>query len=152
MVRYRDHSGYTSRISHSTTSRHNFENDILQAIETSLPVPKFLDCLGEVSEGKSFCITQNGSMVMVSGEVDVGDVVFVPRNCSCPFVIRPLLDTQYRLENSLSEGNEGSGNGLVGAALKYRLVGPAYVHGIMDGEFIGAMRGQKLDERVVFLV
>ncbi|CAG8958001.1 hypothetical protein HYFRA_00000344 [Hymenoscyphus fraxineus] len=131
--RYRDHSNYTPRISHTTSSRLNFENDIKQAIDTSSPPPRLLDCLAEMSEGKSCCITRNGGMAMVVGDVEVGDVVFVPRNCSCCLVLRPLVGGMF----------EGK---------RFRLVGPAYVHGIMDGEVVEMMERMGVDEEVVFLV
>lgn len=94
-------------------------------------------------------------MAMVSGDVEAGDTVFVPRNCSCPFILRPLLEIQYDFENTSSgniPGKEVAENGSVAKPLKYRLVGPAYVHGIMDGEFIETMKAPNLDEELVILI
>lgn len=76
------------------------------------------------------------------------------RNCSCAFVLRHILENQRGLESTLSKRileNEVSEKAGVVDHPKYRLVGPAYVHGIMDGKIIETIKVQNVDEEVLLV-
>jgi len=68
------------------------------------------------------CVTEKGFVGMVppltlesgKNEKGTGDVVFLVRGAEVPFVLRPVGEVEGRK--------------------RYRLVGEAYIHGVMDGE------------------
>jgi hypothetical protein len=67
--------------------------------------------------GRTMAVTKDGYVAVVSPKTEVGDLVCVFYGLNTPFLVRPQVDIN----------NEG-GTRLV------RLVGEAYVHGMMDGQ------------------
>jgi hypothetical protein len=66
-------------------------------------------CIFRSIAGRDFCITRNGYMGLVPLAADVGDWICAFRGCRVPFVIRAAVGG-------------------------YRLIGDAYIHGMMDNE------------------
>jgi hypothetical protein len=106
--------------------------------------------LGEMLPGKRFCVTKQGYLGMVPKESQVGDSIYVPFGADVPFIIRqqdaegelsiPSL-AQLQLQETISS--------LVGTdspflaepqSSTYAIIGPCYVHGIMDGEALDPER------------
>jgi hypothetical protein len=90
---------------------------------------------------KTFCITARGYMGMVGGGVQVGDRVCVARGSPVPLIIRPLDD-----ERVLSKIKTPAG-----CSRLWTLVGPAYIHGIMDGEVEIAAEQGDFREDIIYL-
>ncbi|KAK0254812.1 hypothetical protein LTR12_001921 [Friedmanniomyces endolithicus] len=63
----------------------------------------------EVAWGRRLSWTENGYLALLPEEADEGDLIVILRGGRLPFVVRPV-------------------------AHGFRLIGPAYVHGIMNGE------------------
>jgi len=81
-------------------------------------------------------------MVMVHGDVEVGDHVFVARGATNPFILRPFAndDTFSELQNRL------------GTSTFYEFMGGSYVHGIMDGEVLAYMDKLGVHEETIYLI
>jgi hypothetical protein len=75
---------------------------------------------GKYSRSLVFCVTENGYLAMVPHPSQVGDCLCLIHGLDEPYVLRAC--------------EEGAGPG---STTKCRLVGNAYVHGIMDGEALG---------------
>ncbi len=73
--------------------------------------------------GRRLCITKRGYIGAVPPLAREGDVVYLIQGAQAPFVLRSVATTD-------TGSNESSSN-------SFKLVGEAYVHGIMDGEFYG---------------
>jgi hypothetical protein len=84
---------------------------------------------------KCFTITQGGFSAMVPPSAKEGDIILVLLGASAPLVARAISGL-------------GDGDAL---PKRYRLIGPAYVHGFMDGEAIG-MLDKGLSNKVFELV
>jgi hypothetical protein len=69
--------------------------------------------------GRRFCVTEKGFMAMVPPGTREGDLLVVLYGLNTPFVVRGV------------EGSE-----------RVRIVGEAYVHGMMDGEAFGQLVGE----------
>ena len=77
----------------------------------------------------SLVFTSNGSYGMVPNACEIGDIIFTFFGGNMPFVLRPM------------QGQD-----------TYKLVGPAYVHGYMDGKVMDEFeRGERVEE-TFFLV
>jgi hypothetical protein len=72
-------------------------------------------------QSRLLCITENGRLGLAAHGTRPGDVVAVLMGCNVPFVLRNV-----------------SREGVSGSTASFWLIGEAYVHGIMDGEAIGA--------------
>lgn len=85
----------------------------------------------------TFITTKLGYMGLVERNVEKGDSVFVVRGCSVPLILRP------------THAKESGGS-------QYTLICRAYVHGIMDGEMLSDVIGQRWElepkEKTVYLV
>jgi hypothetical protein len=86
--------------------------------------------------GRSLCVTKRGYIGAVPPLARNGDIIYLIQGAQVPFVLRPVATTD-------PGANESSSN-------SFELVGEAYVHGIMDGEFHG--RDELLPWRDVNLV
>jgi hypothetical protein len=85
-------------------------------IDTEISTPDILrlkDYMAEVAEDRAFALLDCGRPALVYDRCQVGDQIVVLKGFHLPFVVRPMQ----------------SGN--------FRLIGDAYVHGIMDGEALG---------------
>ncbi|KAK4163290.1 heterokaryon incompatibility protein-domain-containing protein [Cladorrhinum sp. PSN259] len=71
------------------------------------------------STGRKFCVTKKGFMGMVPPGTREGDLLVILYGLYTPFVVRPV------------EGSE-----------RVRIVGEAYVHGMMDGEALSQLVGE----------
>lgn len=71
--------------------------------------------------GRRFCVTEAGYMAMVPPGTAEGDMVALLCGVDIPQILRG---------NSTADGGSGSG---------HRLVGEAYVHGLMDGEMMAGV-------------
>ena len=114
-----------NRISTSEEVRQAFGADLDLARDFSTPSPaKFLRILYSCLDSKAICKTTKGNIALVLGDVDPGDLVYVAKGATNPFILRPTkggrsLERQKRRH---------------GISTFYQFVGGAYVHGIMDGE------------------
>ncbi|KAI0858993.1 heterokaryon incompatibility protein-domain-containing protein [Xylaria cubensis] len=75
--------------------------------------------------GWTFTVLTNGYFTRVQPDAKKGDVVVLLQGSAVPFVLRPVNITEYK-----------QGGGSVQVDDAWRLVGTAYVHGIMDGEAV----------------
>jgi hypothetical protein len=82
--------------------------DALGLVETA--DARFHADMGFLTRSKAFCSTATGYMVLTPESAKAGDLVVLLMGVVLPFVVRREGDV-------------------------YRLIGPAYGHGIMDGEF-----------------
>jgi hypothetical protein len=88
---------------------------------------KFLDILRPASRGTKFGVASSGHLMMTTLVAKEGDVICILYRDRAPMIICPVS----------IEGEEQ----------KYRLVGPAYVHGFMGGEGISMQEKGLLEER-----
>jgi len=70
------------------------------------------------------CKTMNGALAQVPYGSEAGDVIAVFRGAAVPFVLRPFRAS-------------------------YRVVGPCYVHGAMNGEFEHLLSGSAIEQLVL---
>lgn len=83
-----------------------------ESIDTRRLVQTFMQEVAHIA-GRAFCIISGGLFGMVPNNTLRGDVVAVFLGGRTPFVLRPIADTK-----------------------EYQLVGPCYVHSVMDSELI----------------
>ncbi|KAK3688694.1 heterokaryon incompatibility protein-domain-containing protein [Podospora appendiculata] len=89
-----------------------------------------------VSQGRSFVITEKGYMGWADNHVQVGDFVAILAGGVAPFILSPAVGADEL-------GKAASGDGT--CTRRYRILGDAYIHGIMQGEafrFAGRETGQ----------
>lgn len=101
----------------------------------------------------SFCMTEKGYMALVPDATRPGDMLCVLRGGCTPFVLRPTSSTapghteypsQGPAQSSLKvSGDEGD---------SMTLIGPAFVHGFMDGLALKWLEKGTLKERRFILV
>ena len=121
-----NHSRKT-RISTSEETRQAFEADLHLAQSPSTPSPaKFMRILCACLDAKAICTTTNGNIALVLGDVNPGDLVFVAKGATNPFILRPAKGGEA-LERQKKTHS---------VSTFYQFVGGAYVHGIMDGEVL----------------
>ncbi|KAI1738198.1 heterokaryon incompatibility protein-domain-containing protein [Xylaria scruposa] len=75
--------------------------------------------------GWTFAVMSNGYFARVQPDAKKGDVVVLLQGSAVPFVLRPVNITEYKKEGRCVQVDDA-----------WRLVGTAYVHGIMDGEAV----------------
>ncbi|KAI0428731.1 heterokaryon incompatibility protein-domain-containing protein [Xylaria sp. FL1042] len=76
--------------------------------------------------GWTFGVTRKGYFARVQPDVQEGDITTLVRGSAVPFILRSVDITDYMPD----------AKDLVPAGKAWRLMGTAYVHGIMDGEAI----------------
>jgi hypothetical protein len=86
----------------------------------------------ETTRWSSFCTTEKGYMALVPDVTQPGDVICVLYGGYTPFVLRSVRGENDR--DSMT------------------LIGPAYVHGFMDGLPLKWRNGGRLEERQYVLV
>ena len=69
--------------------------------------------------GRKFCVTEKGFMGMVPPGTREGDLLVVLYGLHTPFAVRPVEESD-----------------------RVRIVGEAYVHGMMDGQAFGQLVGE----------
>jgi hypothetical protein len=79
-------------------------------------------------QGWTFAVTRKRYFARLQPDAESGDVVVLLRGGAVPFILRPVIN------NDLGEKGDVIHKG--GA---WRLIGTAYVHGIMDGEAMASM-------------
>ncbi len=89
-----------------------------RGVKLSVACGPFERAMGRFMAGRQFCITEGGYMGWVHTSAEVGDLICKFEGCRIPFTIRP----------------QESG---------YRLIGDAYVHGMMDSETLESMHGAR---------
>lgn len=111
------------------------DEGIYSAISTDPKTPLPLELLGKYGSakfgllfancgfGRSLCVTKRGYIGAVPPLARSGDIIYLIQGAQVPFVLRPVAATDLG-------SNESSSN-------SFELVGEAYIHGIMDGEFHG---------------
>lgn len=77
----------------------------------------FLQAFGFGAQGRAFVSTKNGRIGLAPKHTQRGDMVVILWNAGSPYVLRPL-------------GNE-----------HFKLVGEAYIHGLMYGEALAGRQG-----------
>ena len=95
------------------------DDEIDNWIETS-----FTQCLEGFLHGWTLCTTSNSLWALVPFDSQADDVIAVVRGASVPLVLRPSIGDGY-----------------------YRLVGTAYMQGVMGREFMGMMERGEVKER-----
>ncbi|KAF4631965.1 hypothetical protein G7Y89_g6164 [Cudoniella acicularis] len=96
---------------------------------------RFLETAGTVCSERRLFISDNGFVGLGPAHLEVGDGLFVLSGANMPFILR-------------GEGGEGSGG--VGSSHVYRLIGEAFVEGIMGGEAVeAAKKGRVIEGPVV---
>lgn len=85
-------------------------------------------CLSQSYSTGRFCCTTRGRLAVAPATTEVGDVICIFYAAHVPYVLRPV-------------GDAGSGH--------FNLLGPCYVHGLMDGE---AMKMEDLETMEFALV
>jgi hypothetical protein len=74
--------------------------------------------------------------------VEVGDHVFIARGATYPLILRPTThDEPFKATKTA-----------LGISTFYKLVGGAYVDGIMDGEVVEMIDGVTIKEEAVHLI
>lgn len=99
---------------------------------------RFLE-LSQVLKGYSLFVTEGGYIGVVLGAATVGDSICVVDGSCVPLILRELVDTSKKAVPP-SE------------ARTHRLVGTAYVHGVMDGEISKAVERGEEKKDVIYLV
>jgi len=84
----------------------------------------FLEWLFKSWSDWTFCSTEDGVFVLAYGDVQEGDVVAVVRGADVPLLLRYHGDAFQG--KPLPKGTEGF----------FSVVGPAYAHGLMDGQVL----------------
>jgi hypothetical protein len=85
--------------------------------------------------GRRFCTTRRGYIGFVPPGTQQGDMVSIFLGTQTPFIIRPSSRFVYASHETISKGF-------------YRLIGEAYMHGMMDGEMIAGNLSTKMFEIV----
>jgi len=83
--------------------------------------------------GRRFCTTRRGYIGLVPPGTQQGDMVSIFLGTQTPFIIRPSSRFVYASHESISKDS-------------YRLIGEAYMHGMMDGEMIAGDLSTKMFE------
>lgn len=128
------------RLLRCAESHNALESDLQQA-HTAKPPMRLTDRLFLSLHRKTLCKTTKGNLALALGDVKNGDIVFVARGASMPFILRSTTSKEVR-HLGRSKSNP----------MYYRFVGGSYVHGIMDGEVARLMDSRELEERSVFLI
>jgi hypothetical protein len=102
-------------------------------LERGIDTTSLLNSFGPVIRGWTMATTEKGYFAMVPLYSRKGDVVCVVPSLGVPLVLRPVAT------EPLSKA-------------KLELVGPSYVHGIMDGELITRLEQGELEEGMIELV
>jgi heterokaryon incompatibility protein (HET) len=106
---------------------HRLQNDIddpISIIEGDSNT--FLAVYSQVCSRRVFFITERGRLGVGPGESQVGNQIAILSGGSMPFVLRETEDATLLIDS------QDSAN--IGAAKRYNLLGPSYVHGLMNGE------------------
>ena len=114
------------------------------------PPFRLLKRLEVTLDGKIVCLTSHGNIAVAIGQARVGDLIYVVRGATNPFIPPPASLAKI--------------SGIVGSASPnpkfYEFVGGAYIHGIMDGEVLSMIgkknksldQGSVLQEEVICLI
>ena len=113
---------YHRRISHNEQARENFNRDYNKAIDSDLPA-RLCDQMRFSLMNSTICLTTEGAIARVYGDVKPGDRIFAARGADYPFILRPADTEQHCILKQKHPGKEFA-----------TFVGGAYVEGIMDGE------------------
>lgn len=100
----------------------------------------FLEWLSKSWAGWTFCSTKDGVFVLAYGDVLEGDVVAVVRGADVPVLLRYHGDAFQGKPSP--QGTEGF----------FSVVGPAYVHGLMDGQALKIYGGDEVQWRETAVV
>ena len=90
--------------------------------------------------GRRFFLTRRGFMGLGPASLQPGDRVAVVKSVPVPLVLRPVSSSESGKADA--EANQA----------RYVVVGECYVHGVMDGEFVSAQRGQGVEPQTICLV
>ena len=132
---------YRIRISKDLEAKKIFFSDLRDAVRGS--ISKDFESKLRQQKLSILCMTGEGSLAVVQGEVEIGDRVFVARGATYPFILRPVE----------ADGNKSASKNRTDTGLaEYRLIGGAFVDGIMDGEVIAMVSEGKVKEESIFLV
>ena len=105
-----------------------------ELVETDKEARWYEDCAKESTYTRRFFTTKKGYMGLAAENVTEGDVVAVFNGARVPHVLRPADEVDGRSMKS------------------FRISSDAYVHGIMDGEALGASTGEPVEEESLLLV
>jgi hypothetical protein len=105
----------------------NPDNSAIEAAGRAGATRSWLTAAMTVSYGTRLCRTVQGRVATVSSDAASGDAVAIVAGCPVPLVVRPAQKPPV------------AGTGIVGTGGPvYRIVGRAYVDGVMDGEAVAA--------------
>ncbi|KAH8681991.1 heterokaryon incompatibility protein-domain-containing protein [Xylariales sp. PMI_506] len=100
-----------------------------QPLQRSLDFQAGIAVFMMVANLRRLAITSQGMIGLVPGATRLGDTVVVLAGSQFPHVVRRLGDDELPSRNPNKENHSGN----------YRLVGEAYIHGIMDGEMMSGV-------------
>ncbi|KAL1600089.1 WD repeat-containing protein jip5 [Nothophoma quercina] len=92
----------------------------------------FIRRVGFYLGGRCFCVTSDNQIGLVPERAQVGDSVAIVEGAPVPFVLREASESVVENEKA------------------YRIVGDAYVHGVMRGELVGLTKKKESGLRRLF--
>lgn len=95
---------------------------------------EFLDRLQAVTWNRRFMFTCDGRMGIVPAGAEIDDRICLLWGCSVPVVLRPLTKNIMETFYEEKKGAESTKTFMNRNVEVYELIGPCYVHGVMNGE------------------
>lgn len=89
-------------------------------------VPAYVELVDAANEERRFCVSETGYLALAPDGVEQGDLIAIVPGADVPFIFRRLKAEAH--------------------PEKYELVGEAYVHGLMHGEWFGRDNGAGQEE------
>jgi hypothetical protein len=115
-----DRAEITSRAAIMSQAYRDHNNSGQFQAATIPEMDDYLHVMTNVGMGRCLFITNEGRLGVTASSAREGDVIAFVRNSKFPLTLREIKDGE--------KGGEGE------RERRYRLVGEAYVHGLMDGE------------------
>lgn len=129
------------RLESNQEAEENFKSD-MNALLTGLQPKMLIDAVKNSLWNTSFCLTTKDDLVLVQGPAGLGDNIFITLGATMPFILRPTQsdETYMAVKRTFSISSF------------YKLVGGAYIHGIMNGQPLADMEGNGLSDETVYLI
>lgn len=105
---------------------------------------EFSEILKSTIKNKVFCQLENGYFELVPNDTRKGDIIVAISSPYRALVLRGITKEPVTMVDGV-DGN--AGNGLIG-----RLIGTAYVHGIMDDKAFDDFKSGMHQEQAIYIV